>query len=65
MKKIFGLSLFLSLCGAVIMPVFAQKTETASAATTPTCYTKASDVEYVKSGKYVANWARAMKIVYS
>ncbi len=28
----------------------------ASAATTPTGYTSASDVNYVKDGKYVANW---------
>ena len=56
MKKILTLSLVLSLCSAVAMPLLSKKTEVASAATTPTGYTKASDVDYVKSGKYVANW---------
>ena len=56
MKKFIGASLILSLCSAIAMPIFAQKTEVASAATTPTGYTKASDVNYVKSGSYIANW---------
>lgn len=56
MRKFLGVSLILSLCSAIAMPIFAQKTETVSAATTPTGYTKASDVNYVKSGGYIANW---------
>ena len=66
MKKIIGASLILSLCSAIAMPFFAQKTEVASAATTPTGYTKASDVnyktvhiessKYAKGGEYIANW---------
>ena len=55
MKKLARISLFVSMFGAMLMPVFAQKTQTASAATTATGYTKASDVKYVE-GTYIANW---------
>lgn len=60
MKKLARISLFISLFGTLLMPVFAQKTQTASAATLwegkATGYTKASDVEYTTNGKYVLNW---------
>ena len=60
MKKLAKIGLVLSLFAAAVMPAFAQNNvETASAATwkgTATGYTKASDVNYVKSGKYIANW---------
>ena len=39
------------------VPAFAVKAQrTAVAATTPTGYTDAGDVDYVRNGKYVANW---------
>ena len=61
MKKLAKLGLVLSLFAASVMPAFAQNdVETASAATlwkgTATGYTKASDVKYNTSGKYIANW---------
>ena len=61
MKKLAKISLIFTLFAAAVMPAFAQnKTETASAASawlgTATGYTKASDVKYVTSGKYRANW---------
>ena len=61
MKKLAKLGLVLSLFSAAVMPAFAKNdVKTASAATlwkgTATGYTKASDVNYVTSGKYIANW---------
>lgn len=61
MKKklaVISLAAVLGLCA--FAPVVAMQAPTstlsASAATTPTGYTKASDVKYVKKGKYIANW---------
>ena len=46
-------SLLLTVC--IIIPTLFIEADN-QIATTPTGYTKASDVEYVKSGNYVANW---------
>ncbi|MBR2320662.1 MAG: endonuclease [Clostridia bacterium] len=61
MKKFAKIGLIFSVFAAAVMPVFMQNNvETASAATlwkgSATGYTKASDVNYVKNGKYVLNW---------
>ena len=64
MKKALKFSLFgliASLAMTACMPLFARKMDTvdvsaASNLGTATGYTKASDVDYVKSGSYVANW---------
>ncbi|MBO5737005.1 MAG: endonuclease, partial [Clostridia bacterium] len=60
MKKLAKIGLVLSLFATASMPAFAQNNEkTASAAIwkgAATGYTKASDVDYVTSGKYIANW---------
>ena len=61
MKKFAKIGLIFSVFAAAVMPVFTQNNvETASAATlwkgSATGYTKASDVNYVKNGKYVLNW---------
>ena len=61
MKKFAKIGLIFSVFAAAVMPVFTQNNvETASAATlwkgSATGYTKASDVNYVKDGKYVLNW---------
>ena len=55
MNKIAKLSLSLLLIICLIIPSVFINAETQPAAI-PTGYTTASDVEYVKSGKYVANW---------
>ena len=55
MNKIAKLSLSLLLIICLIIPTVFINAETQPAAI-PTGYTTASDVEYVKSGKYVANW---------
>ena len=64
MKKALKFSLFgliASFAVTACMPLFARKMETvdvsaASNLGTATGYTKASDVDYVKSGNYVVNW---------
>ena len=58
MWKFKKLAVCILLAASFVVPAFFIKTDAkeASAATTPTGYTKASDVDYVKSGKYVANW---------
>ena len=59
MKKLAKICLALSMLAASVLPAFSYqkaKVEVASAATTATGYTKSSDVDYVQSGKYIANW---------
>ena len=57
-KKLAAISLVAVLGLCAFAPVVAAQAPAtvASAATTATGYTKASDVKYVKSGQYVANW---------
>lgn len=59
MKKLAKICLALSMLAASVLPAFSYQNasvEVASAATTATGYTKSSDVDYVQSGKYIANW---------
>ena len=64
MKKFAKFSLFTltaALAFTACLPVFARKMETVDVSAAeylgnPTGYTKAEDVDYVKSGNYVANW---------
>ena len=61
-KKLF---VCLLLAISFVLPSFFVQTETRSVAANGTGYTEASDVKYVKSGKYVANWgAREEECVF-
>lgn len=55
MKGFVKISLTVALAACLALPAFSSTT-TASAATTVTGYTKAEDVQYVKSGSYIYNW---------
>ncbi|MBE7085765.1 MAG: hypothetical protein E7366_01245 [Clostridiales bacterium] len=61
MKKTFAKILLIAALGvSMAMPAFSNKaatvTTTAEFTTTATGYKKASDVKYVTSGSYIANW---------
>lgn len=59
MKAFTKLSVGTALIASIIAPSFflkAQKAQAEVITTTATGYTKASDVEYDDSGKYLANW---------
>ena len=57
MKKTFKLALVVVLVALVCnCLMFATAASAQTITTTPTGYTKASDVVYLKEGKYIANW---------
>ena len=56
MKKIRNLLLLAVVTVALLIPTYAQDVSAAQIKTTPSGYTSAEEVNYVKVGKYVANW---------
>ena len=56
MKLLAKVSLIFALAFAVIVPTTNIQAQAAAITTTATGYTKASNVDYVRDGNYVANW---------
>lgn len=56
MKKFFAFIVTGVLALGLCAPIVSHETELTAQAATGTGYTSADDVEYVKSGKYIANW---------
>ena len=58
MKGLKKICVATALAVTMLVPSFSVKAEAATSltVTTPSGYTCAEDVDYVKNGKYVANW---------